>query len=444
MPDNLCPIDHARYTMPSVEHPNILFCLFDSLSASDSGLPESFGSLPTLSKIFSKGSNFNRVYTPCPQSSPARASLFTGLDPNVHGLWTNGVTLSSNEHTFSQRLAQAGYSNYLAGRYQLAGVSRWTTEYARQNEFTKMDWAHGPLHRSRQNAYLSWLQGEAPEHYTKIFSSQADPSNTKITQKQRDALDTLNNDLSFNHWIGQCVGAWITTQSLSKPFMAIAGFCVGDLHGTEPDERSDGEELNRSALIQADTAIGELLDQLKASKRLQNTVVIVASARGNADSLNTDKALHENAIRVPLLFYGPGFKSQLVDECVSTIDIAPTVLEIANVPAGARMQGESLLGVLNNLNKPRGWALSRIRQSNSLAARNWQTALITENKKLVLCHDEQQPQSLNLFDLHSDPQQQNNLADLASHATELEQMIDQMIDARCALEDRTEPRIAEF
>jgi len=430
--------------MPSIEHPNILFCLFDSLKATDSGLPESIGSLPTLAKIFSNGTVFARSYTPCPESSPARASLFTGLDPSVHGLWTNGVTLSSNEHTFAQRLAQSGYSNYLAGRYQLAGVSRWTTEYTRQNEFSNVDWAHGPLHRSRQNAYLSWLQDVAPEHYSKIFSTQANPSNTKVTQEQRGALEILEHDLSFNHWIGQRVGAWIEAQSLSKPFMAIAGFCVGDLLGAEPDELSDGEGFNKPALVQADTAIGKLLDQLEASKRLQDTVVIVAAARGNADSINTDKALHENAIRVPLMFYGPGFKPQLVDECVSTIDIAPTVLEIANVPAGARMQGESLHGVLNSLYKPRGWALSRIRQSNSLGVRNWQSALIMENKKLVLRHDEQQPQSLNLFDLHSDPHQQNNLADLTSHASKLEQMIDQMIDARCALEDRTEPRIAEF
>lgn len=440
--------------MPIVERPNILFCLFDSLSVvdwaanclADSGSPESVQRLSTLSQLCANGTLFNRTYTPCPEGSPARASLFTGLDPSVHGLWTNGVTLADNEQTFSQRLAQAGYTNYLAGRYQLAGLSSWTTEQVRQNEFSQMDWAHGPLHRSRQNAYLVWLQHSAPKHYSRIFTAQADPDNTLATKQQRAALESLPEALSFNYWVGQCVAEWVESQSSEKPFMAIAGFSVGDMLGTEPHQITDGESLNLLALQQADVAIGRILEQLDASNRAQDTVVIVASARGNADSLNAGDALNEKSIRVPLLIYGADFKQQIVDAPISTIDIAPTVMEIASAPIGARMQGRSLLGVLNGSTTPRGWAMSRIRKSLPTEARNWQTVLCADNMKLVVCHDDRQEQgeTIKLYNLDTDPLEQNNLAGLDTHAAELEQLIDQMIDARCALEDRTEPRIAEF
>ena len=439
--------------VPAIDRPNIVLCLFDSLGNADCGLTDSAGGLAadgssTLSQLCSSSAVFERTYTTNPESSPARASLFTGLDPCVHGLWTNGVPLSGNEQTFAQRLRQAGYANYLAGRYQLAGVSRWTTEQARQNEFTQMHWAHGPLHRSRQNAYLNWLQDAAPDHYSQLFLAQANPEDTKATTQQRETLAALPESLSFNYWVAESVGEWVNSQPLDQPIMAIAGFCVGDLLGTEPHPASDSESINSQALQQADAAIGRLLESLDRGNRSQDTVVIVTSARGNtnsigADSQNIDSALQEKAIRVPLLIHGANVKPQIVEAPVSTIDIAPTILDIANLPIGPRMQGSSLQGVLSGTTKPRGWAMSRIRKTLPSGVRNWQTALCTDNMKLVVCHEALQ-ENIKLFELSADPSEQNNLAGIDAYVVELEQLIDQMIDARCALEDRTEPRIAEF
>ena len=135
------------------------------------------------------------------ESSPARASLFTGLDPCVHGLWTNGVKLPPRERTFPEILARAGYANWLVGRRQLAGVSNWTTEHARQGEFAHFEWAHGPLHRSRQNAYLTWLQRNAPECHARIFPSQANADDTNVPPEQQAAMSTPTSSV-FNHWVG--------------------------------------------------------------------------------------------------------------------------------------------------------------------------------------------------------------------------------------------------
>ena len=435
--------------MPVTERPNIVLCVFDSLSAVDVGLPDNTTDLHTLAELGSGGACFSRIYTPCPQSSPARASLFTGLDPAVHGLWTNGVTLPVNEQTVAQRLALSGYSSYLAGRYQLSGVSRWTTEQTRQGEFTQTDWAHGPLHRSRQNAYLAWLQNMAPDHYSRIFVVQAEPDNTLATQQQREALAALPDSLSFNHWVGLRVAQWIESQSSARPFLAIAGFCVGDMLGTEPHPATDIESLNMLALKQADSAIARVMECLESSHRSDDTVIIVAAARGTIESTGSDNALTENAlnekaIRVPLIIHGADYQPPIVDGLVSTIDIAPTVLAIANVSCGPRMQGESLLGVLDGTSLPREWGMSRIRQCMPSGKRDWQTAFYNRNMKLVVRHGKQHTESTSMFNLNTDPLEQNNLVDSGAHTSELEQLMDQMIDARCALEDRTEPRIAEF
>jgi len=430
--------------VPSVNHPNILLCLFDSLSAIDSEALDTKNGFSTLSELYSTGAYFDRAYSPCPESSPARASLFTGLDPCVHGLWTNGVALPANEQTFVQRLTAAGYSSYLAGRYQLAGVSRWTTEAMRHGEYHQMDWAHGPLHRSRQNAYLQWLQSIAYDHYSSIFSSQANPDNTTDTEDQKTALMALPEQFSFNHWVGMRVSEWIDLQSSGQPFVAVAGFSVGDRLGTRPRSVTDGEGLNLLGLKQADVAIGLLMDGLANSNRLDDTVVIVASARGNEDSPNNECALSERAIRVPIVFRGADIEPQKLDGLVSTMDIAPTILNMANVPSGPRVQGTSLLGVLNGSTSTREWGMSRIRKLLPSGERLWQSALCTNDTKLIVSHDLQQNESLRMYNLDADPLEQHNLAVEAANMAILEKLMDQMIDARCALEDRTEPRIAEF
>ncbi|MDE0110783.1 MAG: sulfatase-like hydrolase/transferase, partial [Albidovulum sp.] len=155
----------------------------------------------------------------------------------------------------------------------------------------------------------------------------------------------------------------------------------------------------------------------------------------------------ERSITVPLLMRRAGLERQIVDAPVSTMDIAPTILDVAGLPIVPRMQGKSLIGVLSGSRAPRGWAMSRLRRGSSSQVRNWQTALRANNLKLVVCHGATRgaiPATYRLFDLDADPNELENLAGKEAHAADLEDMIDQMIDARCALEDRTEPRIAEF
>ena len=144
----------------------------------------------------------------------------------------------------------------------------------------------------------------------------------------------------------------------------------------------------------------------------------------------------------------PGHAHALIDTPLSTLDVAPTIMHAAGLKIGPRMQGHSLLNVLDRKEEPQNWAMSRVRRNaDSPEQRCWQSALRMEQMKLVVTHASaytNYPTSYQLFDLNTDPQELNDTANLTEHADILENMIDKMIDARCALEDRTEPRIAEF
>jgi arylsulfatase A-like enzyme len=399
-----------------IQKPNILLVVFDSLSARD--LAQHLDTLPTLRAFADSSLNFTNAYTCCPESSPARASLFTGLDIAVHGVWTDGVALPNRETPLPEAFAAQGYQSWLVGRRQLAGVSGWTTEHARPLGYHHFDWAHGPLHRSRQNAYLTWLQDAAPEAYVDIFPRQADPDNTAISDAQRSAMAELPDALSFNSWVGNQVFSHLA----DAPFFGIAGFVVGQEMGAIA---ATCEALDLRALRQADAALADVLKSLP-----ENTFVVVTAARGNVADAGP---LGEAAIRVPLMIRQPKSRAKTIDGVVSTTDIAATLYAFADVHPPQRLQGASLMSTA-----PRGWALSRIRNPDG----PHQTALVSEHRKLIVTHGD--PDATRLYDLENDPLETHNLAAEPDHQGNLDSMLDLMIDARVALEDRTEPRIAKF
>jgi len=397
--------------------PNILLVVFDSLSAQD--LAKHAGDLPTISALLGKSLTFTNAYASSPEGGPARASLFTGLDMAAHGVWTDGVALPKRERPLPEVFRENGYHSWLVGRRQLAGVSHWTTEHARLLEYDHFDWAHGPLHRSRQNAYLKCLQKTAPEAYAQIFPQQANPDDTVIPDWQRDAMAGLPDDLGFNTWVGHQVCNRID----DTPFFGVAGFVVGQSMGSSG---APTEVLNPRALAQADAALGAILQNLP-----DNTVVALTAGRGSVT--HPANPLKESAIKIPLALRVPNRAAETADKAVSTLDVAPTLYALAQLRPPHRIQGQCLI-----TSERRGWALCRLRHPDQ----PHQTALIARRWKLVMTHGA--AQTLQLFDLEADPAEANDLSEDHDNQGKVEHMLDQMIDSRVALEDRTEPRIAKF
>jgi arylsulfatase A-like enzyme len=448
--------------VPGERRPNIIVVVFDALGAN--ALQQYQSLLPALSSLRRDSVVFENAYTPAPQAAPARASFFTGLDPSVHGVWTDGVPLPDREQTFSQRLALAGYSTWLVGRRQLSGLSHWTTEPLRAGEYEQCEWAHGPLHRSRQNAYLQWLQKEAPDNYTAVFPVQPNPDDTRIAAAQSDGVNGLSDELSFNHWVGDRIGQMIAAHESDRPFLGIAGFVVGDTLGAEPP--MNGETLNINAAVQADHAVRHIVDCVQQAGYADNTVVIVCASSGN--SADAAQPMSEKRVRVPLSVFMPAVDAAVRTKAVSTIDIAATVCDIAQLQSPQRVQGVSLLADDAGDDDQSDWVLSRQRCERG----GWYTALRFNEWKLVVTHqrmehehraqehraqehraqehranESSQSQAepvYQLYNLATDPNEETNLAANADYETRLEAMIDTMIDARCAMEDRTEPRIAKF
>lgn len=98
-----------------------------------------------------------------------------------------------------------------------------------------------------------------------------------------------------------------------------------------------------------DEQIGRLLEALKASGEIENTIIVYTADHGLAigqHGLMGKQNVYDHSIRIPLIFWGPGVKEgQRVHGLSSNIDIFPTLAELAGVPV-PRQDGVSLLSLI--------------------------------------------------------------------------------------------------
>src|SRR5690606_37124720 len=100
-----------------------------------------------------------------------------------------------------------------------------------------------------------------------------------------------------------------------------------------------------------DHYLGELIQELDRQDLLDNTYIIFMSDNGSPFPRNKSR-LYDSGIKTPFIVYGPNVAVGHNNTLVSTLDIAPTLLDLAGVAATDGTQGRSFRPVLeNNLKK---------------------------------------------------------------------------------------------
>lgn len=326
------------------------------------------GATPTIDRLAREGVLFEDVYSPCPQTLPAHASLFTGLMPARHGVRDNiGFTLKAGSRTLAERFKAAGF---VTGAAVSAYVLRAQTGIARGFD-----------------AFDDRL--EIPGASESLGSVQRDGS---------VALESL--------------GRWIDEQD-EKRFFAF-------LHLYEPHTPYAPPERHRrfghpydGDVAYADELVGRFVERLRQQGLLDQTIVAVTSDHGEGLNDHGEEEhgifLYREAVHVPLLLRLPGAARQgtRIKGTVGLGDVAPTLLELAGLPADG-MDAVSLAPALRA-----GRAESRPVYSETLFPRyhfGWsELYAVTEDRYRYIRAPRPE-----LFDLAQDPGEKTNL--LASRA----------------------------
>lgn len=176
----------------------------------------------------------------------------------------------------------------------------------------------------------------------------------------------------------------------------------------------------------ADAQVGRILGQLDALGATDNTIVVLWGDHGwhlGEHAIWGKHSLFEESLRSPLMIHAPSLAPggpQRIDTIVETIDIFPTLCDLASVPHPGFVQGESLVGLLRGepaTGASAGSAASRTAVSYFKRARS----LRTDRYRLIVHRNGHRE----LYDHLRPPGEIENIADqLPEVCAELELLLD--------------------
>jgi arylsulfatase A-like enzyme len=286
---------------------------------------------PNFDALSRTGLRFDRFYAAAPVCSPTRASVLTGRHPNRMGCFQWGNTLRPNEVTIAQKLQQAGYATGHFGKWHLGSLR-----------------PDSPVSPGRMG-FEHWFS--SPNFFD--LNPWMCREGRAVKTEGEGSMVTVDAALEF------IKGA----RDQKKPFLAVVWFgSPHDPHVGTPEDvalypnETKAQQNYLAEITAMDRAFGKLRAQLRELNVADDTLLWYcsdngATKAGSTGGLRGNKdQIYEGGLRVPGLLEWPArFKApRVIDVPCSTVDIFPTLMEFAGLPAANErpMDGLSLASLL--------------------------------------------------------------------------------------------------
>lgn len=342
---------------PRPARPNVLLITIDTWRAdrlSCAGFPRAV--TPNLDRLAAEGLRFTHVSAPRAKTTPALASLLTGLYPHDHGARDLLMPLSPAHPLLAERLRDAGWrTGAIVGNFVLrddfSGLARgfdsWTEDLP---DVLGVPPENVPQRtaRSLTDGALAALGLAAPAAEAGPRSAFARPDAPWFLWLHYMDPHGVYEAPPEHRVFERAEPEWIPPAPAPRPDGAnrrwIAEYNVpadarsadGRIDAARVRDRYDAE------VHYADAEIGRLLDALRAAGQLERTIVVVTADHG--ESLGEQdywfehgRNVSEATVRVPLLVRWPaqiagGPGTGVRDQDTSLCDIAPTLLDFLGLP----------------------------------------------------------------------------------------------------------------
>jgi arylsulfatase A-like enzyme len=282
---------------------------------------------PNLDAFARRGVRFDWAFSQAPYTLPSQTSILTGLYPSRHLVLHEGDKLAPDTVTLAERFADSGFitAAFVDGGFLKAhfGLDQGFATYfdlngggVREGEGRIREW----LERHRGEKFFLFIHTydvhtpyAPPEPFRARFASLVDAPSPGFAPTS-EALEAVR-----------------VSQYGPAPLRLPA------------NDLAHAEALYDGEIAYVDDWFGRLTASIAELGLADSTVVAVVSDHGEEfaehGSLLHEK-LYTTVTRVPLLLAGPGLPAdRSVAAVVETIDLAPTLLELAGVPTGDTREG---------------------------------------------------------------------------------------------------------
>lgn len=398
---------------------------------------------PHLDALAARGIVFENTYCAYPLCAPSRFGMMAGRLPSRIGAYDNGAEFTASTPTFAHYLRSAGYYTCISGKMHFVGPDQYhgfeerlTTEIYPADMSWTPDAEFRDYNSDEERAYtfgvstIDTVKDAGPV----ARSMQIDYDEDVIHHAKRElfarARSTDDRPFMMTVSLTHPHDPYVTTQkywdlypsdAIDAPRVAHIPVAARDPHsqslyyhyGQNKCELSEQDYRNArrgyyGMISYVDDLLGQVMQALNDSGFTDNTVVLFASDHGDMigeRGMWFKKTLFDPAIQVPLIVTHPGFAPGRIAAPASLLDIFPTLLDIAEIPADqikTRLDGKSLMPALrgNPIHAP---VLVEHIDGGTAAPR---FCIRDGAMKLTLSRG-YPPQ---LFDLSADPLEQHDLA----------------------------------
>lgn len=343
--------------------PNVIVILADDLGWTDLG---AFGSdlheTPVLDRLAREGMKFTQNYSACTVCSPTRAALMTGKYPARLRItdWIPGAMpdnpkllvpewtklLPTTETSLATVFRAAGYATGNIGKWHLGGTDTYPEKHGFDENIAGTDKAQPPTYHAPYNIPTLKPEGPPGEYLTDRLGDEA----ARFIERHR----------------AQPFFLYLPHFAVHTPIQGRS-----DLVAKYQARIREGMRHRNAAYAamteSLDSAVGRVVATLERLRLRERTIIVFTSDNGGRITQGTTTntplrfgkaSAYEGGVRVPLIINWPGVirPGGVSDAPVITMDIFPTVVELAGLPASAgrtALDGVSLAGHLRGGPAPR-------------------------------------------------------------------------------------------
>ena len=416
---------------------NIIFILTDDHRFDAIGFlkGQPFLETPHLDSLARDGAHLKNAFVTTALCSPSRASILTGKYAHKHKVIDNNTAIPKGTTFFPSHLQKVGYKTAFIGKWHMGGESdapqpgfdRWVSF---RGQGTYLPSPHGLNVDGKKVPQNGYITDELTDYAVDFIKQQKQPYFVYLSHKavHSEFIPAERHKGKFKDQKFVPPPS-LTAVAIDRPMWVQNQ--RNSWHGVDYPYHSTldiAEYYQRyaEALCAVDESVGRILALLKQRGELDSTLVIYMGDNGFAfgeHGLIDKRTAYEESMRVPLLARCPAlFKAgQTIPQVVANLDIMPTVLEAAGVPAPVGGDGASFLPLLQGKRVPwRDSLLYEYYWERNFPQTPTVHALRTDQYKYMRFHgvwdlDE-------LYDIQEDPRELRNLIKSPAHQAIIKQM----------------------